>query len=63
VTEIFEVICRRVEKPDGRMSLKRHRRGLEDNIKTEIEGLECDIFDWIPLLRLGQTEASWEHGS
>jgi hypothetical protein len=52
-----------VGKSEGRLSLKRHRRVLEDNIETEIEGIECDIFDWIPVLRLGQAAASWEYGS
>jgi len=52
-----------VGKTEGRISLKRYRRGLVDDIKTVIEGIKCDIFDWIPLLRLGLAAACRQHGS
>jgi hypothetical protein len=38
-----------VGKPDGKRPLGRPRRRLEDNIKMDIQEVECGGMDWIEL--------------
>jgi hypothetical protein len=38
-----------VEKPEGKGPLERPRRRWEDNIKLELQGVECGGVDWIGL--------------
>ena len=38
-----------VGKPEGKRPLGRPRRKWEDNIKMNIQELECEIMDWIEL--------------
>jgi len=38
-----------VGKPEGKRPLGRPRRRLEDNIKMDIQEVECGIMDWIEL--------------
>ena len=38
-----------VGKPDGRRPLGRPRRRWEDNIKTDLQEVECGGMDWIEL--------------
>jgi len=36
-------------KPEGQKSLGRPRRRREDNIKMELQEVECGVMDWIEL--------------
>jgi hypothetical protein len=38
-----------VEKPEGKKPLERPRRRWEDNIKMDLQELECGGMDWIGL--------------
>ena len=38
-----------VGKPEGKRSLRRPRRGWEDNIKMELHEVRCEDMDWINL--------------
>jgi hypothetical protein len=38
-----------VGKPEGKRSLERLRRGWEDNIKTDLQEVECGVMTWIDL--------------
>ena len=38
-----------VEKPEGKRPLGRHRRRWEDNIKTDLQEVECGDMDWVEL--------------
>ena len=38
-----------VGKPEGRRPLGRHRRGLEDNIKMDLQEVGCGSMEWIEL--------------
>jgi hypothetical protein len=40
-----------VGKPEGKRSLGRPRRRWEDNIRTDIQEVECGVMDWIGLAR------------
>ena len=36
-------------KPEGKRPLGRHRRRMEDNIKMDLQEVECGGMDWIHL--------------
>ena len=36
-------------KPEGKRPLGRPRRRWEDNIKTDLQEVECGLLDWIEL--------------
>jgi hypothetical protein len=38
-----------VGKPEGKRLLGRHRRRWEDNIKMDLQEVECGGMDWIDL--------------
>ena len=38
-----------VGKPEGKRPLGRPRRGWEDNIKMDLQDVECEGMDWIEL--------------
>jgi len=38
-----------VGKPEGKRPLGRPRRRWEDNIKMDIQEMECGVIDWIEL--------------
>jgi len=38
-----------VWKPEGKRPLGRHRRRWEDNIKMDLQEVECTVMDWIEL--------------
>jgi hypothetical protein len=38
-----------VGKPEGNRPLGRPRRRWEDNIKTDLQEVGCDVIDWIDL--------------
>jgi len=38
-----------VGKPEGKRPLGRHRHGWEDNIKMDLQEVECGGMDWIEL--------------
>ena len=38
-----------VGKPEGKKPLGRHRRRWEDNIKTDLQEVECGDMDWVEL--------------
>ena len=38
-----------VEKPEGKRPLGRHRRRLVDNIRMDLQEVECGYMDWIGL--------------
>jgi len=38
-----------VGKPEGKRSLGRPRCRWEDNIKTDLQKVECRVIDWIKL--------------
>ena len=38
-----------VAKPEGKRPLGRRRRRWEDNIKIDLQGVECGGMDWIEL--------------
>jgi hypothetical protein len=40
-----------VGKPEGKRPLRRHRRRWEDNIKANVQEMECGGMDWIELAR------------
>jgi len=41
-------VCRvLVEKPEGKRPLGRPRHRREDNIKMDLQGVECEVMDWI----------------
>jgi hypothetical protein len=42
-----------VGKPEGRRPTGRQRRKWEDNIKTELQEVECGSVDWIELAQDG----------
>jgi hypothetical protein len=42
-----------VEKPGGKRPLGRPRRRWENNITMNLQEVECEIIDWIELLRIG----------
>jgi hypothetical protein len=45
-----------VGKPEGKRSLGRHRRRWEDNIKMDLQEVECWVIDWI---KLAQDRDRW----
>ena len=45
-----------VGKPEGKRPLGRPRRRLVDNIRTELQEMECGYMDWIGL---AQNRDSW----
>ena len=38
-----------VGKPDGKRPLGRHKSRWEDNIKMDLQEVECAVMDWIEL--------------
>ena len=40
-------------KPEGKRPLGRPRRRWEDNIKMDLQEIECEIVDWIELAHDG----------
>ena len=38
-----------VGKPEGKRPLGKHRRTWEDNIKMDLQVVECGVMDWIEL--------------
>jgi hypothetical protein len=38
-----------VGKPEGKRPLGRHRRKWEENIKVDLQEVECEGMDWIEL--------------
>jgi hypothetical protein len=38
-----------VEKPEGKRPLGRPRRRWEDNIRIDLQEVECGVMDWIGL--------------
>ena len=36
-------------KPEGKKPLGRPRRGWEDNIKMDLQEVECGCMDWVEL--------------
>ena len=36
-------------KPEGKRPVGRPRRRWEDNIKMDLQGVECGVMDWIDL--------------
>jgi len=42
-----------VRKPEGRRPLRRPRHRWEDNIKMDLEEVECGGMDWIELAQVG----------
>jgi hypothetical protein len=46
-----------VGKPEGKRPLGRHRHRWEDNIKMDLQELECGDMDWI---NLAQDKNSWQ---
>jgi hypothetical protein len=45
-----------VGKPEGKRSLARPRHRLEDNIKLDLQEVECEGMDWI---KLAQDRNRW----
>jgi hypothetical protein len=45
-----------VGKPEGKRPLGRNRRRWEDNIKMDLQEVECGVMDWI---NLAQNRDSW----
>jgi hypothetical protein len=45
-----------VGKPEGKRPLGKPRRGWEDNIKMDLQEVECGVMDWI---ELGQDRDRW----
>jgi hypothetical protein len=45
-----------VGKPEGKRPLGRPRRRLEDNIKIDVQEVECGVMDW---LQLAQDTDRW----
>jgi hypothetical protein len=45
-TGVFRAMVR---KPQGKMPLERPRHGWEDNIKMDLQEVECGGMDWIEL--------------
>jgi len=43
-------------KPEGKRPLGRRRRRWEDNIKTDLQEVGCEVMDWI---ELAQDRDSW----
>jgi hypothetical protein len=43
---VYRVLMR---KPEGKRPLGRPRRRWEDNIKTDIQEVGCEVMDWIEL--------------
>jgi hypothetical protein len=50
---VFRVL---VGKPEGKRPLGRSRRRWDDNIKMDLQGVECGGMDWIVL---GQDRDRW----
>jgi hypothetical protein len=46
-----------VGKPEGKRPLGRPRRRWEDNIKMDLQGVECGGIDWI---ELAQDSDRWQ---
>jgi len=38
-----------VGKPEGKKPLGRHRRKWKDNIKMDLQEVECEVMGWIEL--------------
>jgi hypothetical protein len=47
---VYGVLLR---KPEGMRPLGRHRRRWEDNIKIDLQDVECGGMDWIELAQDG----------
>jgi hypothetical protein len=41
-----------VGKPEGKIPMGRHSRRWEDNIKADLQEVECGGMDWIELARV-----------
>ena len=39
-------------KPEGKRPFGRKRRGLDDNIKTDLQDVGCEGMDWIELAQV-----------
>ena len=46
-----------VGKPNGKRPLGRSKRRWEDNIKTDLQEVECAVIDWI---ELAQDKDRWQ---
>jgi len=46
-----------VEKPEGKRPLGRPRRRWADNIKMDLQEVECGVMDWINLI---EGRDSWQ---
>jgi hypothetical protein len=44
-------------KPEGKRSVARPRHGKEDNIKTDLKEIRCEVVDWIQVV---QDTAQWQ---
>jgi hypothetical protein len=45
-----------VRKPEGNRPLRRHRRRCEDNIKMDLQEVECGVWtelDWLSIETIG----------
>ena len=42
-------VYRVLGEPEGKRPLARHRRRMEDNIKIDLQEVECGSMDWIEL--------------
>jgi len=47
--EVPVIILRIPMNPEGKRPLVRPRRGWEDNIKIDLQEVECEGIDWIDL--------------
>jgi hypothetical protein len=51
-----------VGKPEGKIPMGRHSRRWEDNIKADLQEVECGGMDWIELARDRELAGTCECG-